>query len=118
MQLALDLVGGYHAGPLFIAALRRAPMYKWRGAARWRFTRTRVPSWTDRSLMHDLIELKTIYTRCTGFQFSVDHIVPLRHPLVCGFHCPDNFEMMLLLDNQRKSNLFWPDMPEVQQELL
>lgn len=46
----------------------------------------------------------------TGIQHQVDHIVPLRHPLVCGLHCEANLQVIPALDNQRKSNRIWPNM--------
>lgn len=49
-------------------------------------------------------------TASTGVQHSVDHIVPLIHPLVCGLHCEDNLESITLAANIQKSNNWWPDM--------
>ncbi len=43
---------------------------------------------------------------------------PLRHPLVSGLHTPENIELRPLDENMRKGNGFWPDMPEVQVEML
>jgi hypothetical protein len=54
----------------------------------------------------------------TGVQHSVDHIVPLIHPLVCGLHCPANLRVIPLADNIRKSNNWWPDCPFEQLELV
>lgn len=49
-------------------------------------------------------------TASTGVQHSVDHIVPLIHPLVCGLHCEDNLEITTLAANIQKSNNWWPGM--------
>jgi hypothetical protein len=49
--------------------------------------------------------------------WAVDHIVPLNHPLVCGMHIAVNLQIIRYNDNATKSNNWWPDMPEVQQEL-
>jgi hypothetical protein len=76
-----------------------------------------MPCWVQ------TIELRPFYvearrrTKETGQRWSVDHIVPLMHPLVCGLHCPANFEIILLDDNVHKANSWWPDMPETQAEL-
>ena len=61
--------------------------------------------------------LSSAVTRSTGVQHSVDHIVPLLHPLVCGLHVSDNLRIIPLKENQVKCNHHWPDMPAVQQEL-
>lgn len=62
------------------------------------------PPWASAS------DIAAIYTEAkrmsaeTGVQYSVDHIVPLLHPLVCGLHCPDNLRIVPLKTNVAKSN--------------
>jgi len=43
---------------------------------------------------------------------EVDHIVPLKHPLVCGLNVPWNLEVIGKMPNQQKSNHYWPDCPD------
>lgn len=57
-------------------------------------------------------------TKTTGVTHSVDHIVPLCNPIVCGLHVPWNMRVILLGDNISKSNNWWPDMPLQQMTLL
>lgn len=51
-------------------------------------------------------------TRTTGVRFEVDHIVPLRSKVVCGLHNEHNLRVIPAIENNRKGNRRWPDMPE------
>lgn len=116
-QLGLD--GGHDAGPLFAhGRTRRAARTDNRGPARVKRVRQRMPAWVDRAKLRELYAEAKRLTRSTGEVYSVDHIVPLHNPLVSGLHWHGNLEIKLLDDNRRKSNLWWPDMPEEQPELL
>lgn len=70
-----------------------------------------IPKWAK------LEKIAEIYARCrfmteiTGDVYHVDHIVPLRSPLVCGLHCEQNLRVIPGLENSTKSNFHWPDMP-------
>ena len=54
-------------------------------------------------------------SRATGVPHEVDHIIPRRHPAVCGLHCLENLRIIKSTHNQAKSNrlpaelkdLFW-----------
>jgi leucyl aminopeptidase (aminopeptidase T) len=65
----------------------------------------------------DLEAIEAIYaearrlTESTGVKHSVDHIVPLNNPLVCGLHCEANLRVIPMVENSKKSNRYWPDMP-------
>ena len=61
------------------------------------------PSWAD------LEEIKCIYQEAEYFQLEVDHIIPLKHKLVCGLHVPDNLQLLSRSENARKSNKFDED---------
>ena len=55
--------------------------------------------------------------RKRGSDVVVDHIVPLHHPHVCGLHCEANLRIIDRLENERKSNSWWPGMANEQLEL-
>lgn len=43
-----------------------------------------------------------------GPEYVLDHVVPLKHPLVCGLHVPWNLRVVLKATNWRKGNSFDP----------
>jgi hypothetical protein len=51
------------------------------------------------------------YEKAAEMGLTVDHVVPLKSPLVCGLHCEANLELIPANDNFRKGNRHWPDMP-------
>ena len=67
-----------------------------------------MPAWADRA------EIKAVYAESrrisqeTGVKHHVDHIVPLKNPLVCGLHVPANLRIIPALENQVGSNKFVP----------
>lgn len=69
-----------------------------------------APSWCDHA------EVKAIYQRAhhlrqSGQDVQVDHLVPLRSPLVCGLHVPANLAIVPTEHNMKKGNRVWPEMP-------
>lgn len=119
MQLALPLTGGWHAGPLFVVRKRRHVEPRGSGGKEvWAKYKRAKPPWVTWAECSVFWALSAQRTAETGVQHSVDHIVPLKHPLVCGLHCPANLRVIPLAENQAKSNNWWPDGPFEQQELL
>jgi hypothetical protein len=57
------------------------------------------------------------YLRSCGHDVAVDHIVPLRHPYVCGLCVPWNLKIVTAAENNAKSNKWWPDTPDEQLSL-
>jgi len=116
---ALDLAGGFDAGPLFqVQKRRKAPPRQSGGKEVWAKYSRAKPAWVSWASVNAYWDESKRMTAATGVQHSVDHIVPLRHPMVCGLHAPWNLEVKPLADNIRKSNAWWPDMWNEQMELL
>lgn len=59
-----------------------------------------TPCWADQDI------IKSFYTEAQYFNQSIDHIIPLTHPLVCGLHCEYNLQLMDLKENIAKNNNF------------
>jgi hypothetical protein len=80
------------------------PAYK-RAFNLWGSTkrRTAIPPW---------VSIMDFYAVCTeavaaGPGYVVDHIVPLKHPLVCGLHVPWNVRVLPKAHNDIKGNSLW-----------
>lgn len=113
MQAPLPL-DGHCSGPLF-GPVRKVRMpkrsqYTSGGMEVWAKYRRARPCWTTAAEVQAFWDESRRLTAETGVQHSVDHLVPLVHPLVCGLHCPANMRVIPLAENIRKSNNTWPDM--------
>lgn len=64
-----------------------------------------APQWRETKKM------RMVYKKARDYGFEVDHIVPLKHPLVCGLHVWANLQLLDRNLNRTKNNHHWPDMP-------
>jgi hypothetical protein len=67
--------------------------------------------WADQKKIEEFYETAAGISMLTGDWYHVDHIVPLKSKLVCGLHCEQNMRVLEGVENARKGNRHWPDMP-------
>lgn len=82
-----------------------------KSARRRAMAKMATPSWSDRSKILEFYRASRKITKETGVAHHVDHIVPLNGKTVCGLHVHFNLQVLPSLDNEKKSNKTWPDMP-------
>lgn len=71
-----------------------------------------TPAWANKFFISEAYELAQLRTQVTGFQWHVDHVVPLRSKRVCGLHVEHNLQVIPGAANSAKGNRHWPGMPE------
>lgn len=65
-----------------------------------------MPVWVSRHEINAIYSAASALWLASGEPHHVDHIIPLRHKLVCGLHVPANLQVLLGAENMRKSNKF------------
>lgn len=83
-------------------------------AVRRSFSKRATPTWANNFFMdeiYNLAKLRTSLNTCGVNSWTVDHIVPMRSKLVCGLHVENNLRVIPRIDNLKKGNRHWPDMP-------
>lgn len=70
-----------------------------------------TPRWADMDAVRRVYELASRLEQSTGQKYHVDHIVPLKGKTVSGLHNEFNLAVIPMLDNLKKGNRRWPDMP-------
>ena len=65
------------------------------------------PRWGNRPGMQEVYRTARLL-RDLGQDITVDHIIPLHSPLVCGLHVLNNLNFMELGENRAKGNSFDP----------
>ena len=66
--------------------------------------RKACPAWVDKDQIKNVYEKARTLTKQTGTTYHVDHIVPLKHELVCGLHVPWNLQIIPAAENIAKAN--------------
>lgn len=76
----------YKSKMIYTARLRKAKMLR------------AQPKWVDTTA------LQVLYNEARRTGMTVDHIIPLQHPLVCGLHVPWNLRLLTRQENSSKHN--------------
>lgn len=63
-----------------------------------------TPAWADLFAIGLIYQRARELTEQTGIPHEVDHVVPLRHPLVCGLHVEGNLQVLTAAANNKKNN--------------
>lgn len=70
-----------------------------------------TPSWVDAKAVLAVYAAARKVSKETGVPHHVDHVVPLTSKLVCGLHVQNNLAVKPGVENLKKHNRTWPDMP-------
>ena len=67
----------------------------------------RTPKWLTKDdlwIIEEAYSLAQLRTNLFGFDWHVDHIIPLQGKLVSGLHVPSNIQVIPATENVKKSN--------------
>jgi phage terminase large subunit-like protein len=70
-----------------------------------------TPAWFEKEAIEAIYAEAIFRSNSEGRIYHVDHIVPLVSKKVCGLHCLANLQILPGVENIRKGNRHWPDMP-------
>lgn len=74
--------------------------------ARKHGTKRATPAWADMAEINSIYREAKKMVVSDGIERHVDHVIPLRHPLVCGLHVHNNLEILTSVENMKKHNRF------------
>jgi len=63
-----------------------------------------TPPWADLKAIEQFYIRAAEITKATGIKHHVDHIYPLKSPIMCGLHVEANLQIIPAIVNLRKSN--------------
>lgn len=65
-----------------------------------------TPEWANEFFIEEAYDLAKIRTKITGFEWHVDHIIPLQGRNVCGLHVENNLQVIPWFENISKGNKY------------
>jgi hypothetical protein len=66
--------------------------------------RRATPSWANEGAIRAIYSQARALSIRDVIKYHVDHVIPLKHDLVCGLHVETNLEIIPAIDNLLKSN--------------
>lgn len=72
------------------------------------------PLWVNRSDLFEIWKDCRMMEKLTGEKYSIDHIIPLNHPYVCGLTVPWNLRIVPCSVNNAKCNKWNPHQQEIE----
>ena len=63
-----------------------------------------TPAWANGFFIREAYHLAKLRSAATGFEWQVDHIIPLRSNKVCGLHVEGNLQVIPAVLNRAKGN--------------
>ena len=79
---------------------------------RYTARKQRLPIWLteeNKQQIKLMYMLATILTKSTGYEWQVDHIIPLQGKNVSGLHVPENLQVIERSMNSKKRNKYEPE---------
>lgn len=71
---------------------------------RQRRVRLATPPWVKTKEIAGFYKMAQRVSECTGIPHVVDHIIPIKHKLLCGLNVPTNLRVIPAIINSRKQN--------------
>lgn len=85
-------------------SLKNGPYLRERDRRRYADKLNATPSWADIEAMRAFYKKAKELTEKTGVPHEVDHIYPLKSPIMCGLHVPCNLQILTKAENSAKKN--------------